>query len=86
MSEQLNGTVSHVAEQSKQIDRAMDKQRQETDQVAAAINEMSSAALEVSGKRAQCCGRCSRDRQTVPAREANSQWQHYSNSGTDRGA
>jgi len=48
MSEQLNGTVSHVAEQSKQIDRAMDKQRQETDQVVAAINEMSSAALEVS--------------------------------------
>ncbi|WP_411740668.1 methyl-accepting chemotaxis protein [Pseudomonas sp. BF-B-15] len=48
MSEQLNGSVSHVAEQSRHIDRAMDKQRQETDQVAAAINEMSSAAQEVS--------------------------------------
>ncbi|WP_460137552.1 methyl-accepting chemotaxis protein [Pseudomonas sp. S1_E04] len=48
MSEQLTGSVSRVAEQSRHIDRAMDQQRQETDQVAAAINEMSSAAQEVS--------------------------------------
>jgi len=34
MSEQLTGSVSHVAEQSRQIDRAMDRQRLETDQVA----------------------------------------------------
>lgn len=47
MSEQLNGSVSRVADQSRQIDRAMDKQRQETDLVAA-INQMSAAAQEVS--------------------------------------
>lgn len=48
MARELNTSVTQVAEQSKCIDQVMERQRQETDQVAAAINQMSSAAQEVA--------------------------------------
>ncbi|OCW20413.1 chemotaxis protein [Pseudomonas sp. S3E12] len=48
MARELSTSVTQVAEQSKCIDQVMEQQRQETDQVAAAINQMSSAAQEVA--------------------------------------
>ncbi len=48
MTVQLNGLVSEVASQAQRSEQAMAQQRQETDQVATAINEMSSAAQEVA--------------------------------------
>ncbi|QJI28427.1 HAMP domain-containing protein [Pseudomonas sp. ADAK18] len=48
MTSQLTGLVSQVSEQAQRSELAMERQRQETDQVATAINEMSSAAHEVA--------------------------------------
>lgn len=48
MTDRLNKLVADVASQAQRSERAMDLQRQETDQVAAAINEMSTAALQVA--------------------------------------
>ena len=48
MTTQLTGLVGQVAEQAARSEEAMQRQRQETDQVATAINEMSSAAQEVA--------------------------------------
>ncbi|BAU74313.1 methyl-accepting chemotaxis protein [Metapseudomonas furukawaii] len=48
MTEQLTGLVGEVAAQAQRSEQAMERQRQETDQVATAINEMSAAAHEVA--------------------------------------
>jgi methyl-accepting chemotaxis protein len=48
MTLRLNALVTGVTDQAQRSERAMDLQRQETDQVAAAINEMSAAALQVA--------------------------------------
>jgi len=48
MTDRLNRLVADVTNQAQRSERAMDLQRQETDQVAAAINEMSAAALQVA--------------------------------------
>lgn len=48
MTGQLTGLVAEVAAQAQRSEKAMDTQRQETDQVATAINEMSAAAQEVA--------------------------------------
>lgn len=48
MTGELNGLVSAVANQAERSEQAMNLQRQETDQVAAAINQMSAAAQEVA--------------------------------------
>ena len=45
---QLGGLVGVVADQAHRSEQAMESQRQETDQVATAINEMSAAASEVA--------------------------------------
>ncbi len=45
---QLTGMVAEVASQAQRSEKAMETQRQETDQVATAINEMSAAAQEVA--------------------------------------
>lgn len=48
MTTQLTGLVSEVSDQAHRSEHAMERQRQETDQVATAINEMSAAAHEVA--------------------------------------
>ncbi|MGM3388012.1 cache domain-containing protein [Stutzerimonas stutzeri] len=48
MTGQLTGMVAEVAAQAQRSEKAMETQRQETDQVATAINEMSAAAQEVA--------------------------------------
>ncbi|WP_425048681.1 methyl-accepting chemotaxis protein [Pseudomonas azotoformans] len=48
MTGQLTGLVSQVSEQAQRSELAMERQRHETDQVATAINQMSSAAQEVA--------------------------------------
>ncbi|SDH90599.1 methyl-accepting chemotaxis sensory transducer with Cache sensor [Pseudomonas abietaniphila] len=48
MTDHLDRLVTDVTLQAQRSERAMDLQRQETDQVAAAINEMSAAALQVA--------------------------------------
>jgi methyl-accepting chemotaxis protein len=48
MTEQLTGLVGEVVAQAQRSEQAMERQRQETDQVATAINEMSAAAHEVA--------------------------------------
>ena len=48
MTGDLTGLVSEVADQAQRSERAMERQRQETDQVATAVNEMSGAAQEVA--------------------------------------
>ncbi|MCG6538704.1 methyl-accepting chemotaxis protein [Pseudomonas sp. KSR10] len=48
MTGQLTGMVAEVAAQAQRSETAMETQRQETDQVATAINEMSAAAQEVA--------------------------------------
>ena len=48
MTDQLTGMVAEVAAQAQRSEKAMETQRQETDQVATAINEMSAAAQEVA--------------------------------------
>lgn len=48
MTGQLTGMVAEVASQAQRSEKAMETQRQETDQVATAINEMSAAAQEVA--------------------------------------
>lgn len=48
MTGQLTGMVAEVAAQAQRSEKAMETQRQETDQVATAINEMSTAAQEVA--------------------------------------
>ncbi|MEB0042128.1 MULTISPECIES: methyl-accepting chemotaxis protein [unclassified Pseudomonas] len=48
MTSQLSGLVTEVSDQAHRSEKAMDRQRQETDQVATAINEMSAAAHEVA--------------------------------------
>ncbi|WP_442963610.1 methyl-accepting chemotaxis protein [Pseudomonas sp. MF6755] len=48
MTTQLNQLVGAVADQAARSEEATDKQRHETDQVAAAINQMSAAAHEVA--------------------------------------
>ncbi|MDE1168620.1 MAG: methyl-accepting chemotaxis protein [Pseudomonas sp.] len=48
MTSQLTGLVVEVADQAQRSENTMERQRQETDQVATAINEMSSAAQEVA--------------------------------------
>jgi methyl-accepting chemotaxis protein len=48
MTTQLTGLVVDVADQAQRSEGAMERQRRETDQVATAINEMSSAAHEVA--------------------------------------
>ena len=48
MTGQLNGLVSDMSSQAQRSEEAMGRQRQETDQVATAIHEMSSAAHQVS--------------------------------------
>ena len=48
MTGQLTQLIAEVTEQAQRSEKAMSQQRQETDQVAAAINEMSSAAHEVA--------------------------------------
>jgi len=45
---QLSGLVGAVSSQAQRSEQAMEGQRQETDQVATAINEMSAAAQEVA--------------------------------------
>nr|WP_287029634.1 methyl-accepting chemotaxis protein [Pseudomonas sp. UBA6310] len=47
-SSELSMLVEAVASQAHRSEQAMDRQRQETDQVATAINEMSAAAQEVA--------------------------------------
>ncbi|WP_372240595.1 methyl-accepting chemotaxis protein [Pseudomonas sp. JG-B] len=48
MTGQLTSLVGEVAAQAQRSEQAMERQRQETDQVATAINEMSAAAHEVA--------------------------------------
>ncbi|MGF0241151.1 methyl-accepting chemotaxis protein [Rhodococcus sp. IEGM1300] len=48
MTSQLTGLVNQVSDQAQRSDKAMERQRHETDQVATAINEMSAAAQEVA--------------------------------------
>jgi methyl-accepting chemotaxis protein len=48
MSRELNVLITDVAEQASRSEKAMNMQRQETEQVAAAINQMSAAALQVA--------------------------------------
>ena len=48
MTAQLSGLVSEVSDQAHLSEKAMERQRHETDQVATAINEMSAAAHEVA--------------------------------------
>jgi len=48
MTSQLNSLVADMATQAQRSEQAMGRQRQETDQVATAIHEMSSAAHQVS--------------------------------------
>lgn len=48
MKHHMNRLVTEVTRQAQRSERAMDVQRQETDQLAAAFNEMSEAALQVS--------------------------------------
>ncbi|RAU43407.1 MULTISPECIES: methyl-accepting chemotaxis protein [unclassified Pseudomonas] len=48
MTYRLNTLVADVADQAQRSEKAMDLQRQETDQVATAIHEMSTAALQVA--------------------------------------
>ncbi|WP_397452457.1 methyl-accepting chemotaxis protein [Pseudomonas sp. NA-150] len=48
MTSQLTGLVSEVSDQAHRSEKAMERQRHETDQVATAINEMSAAAQEVA--------------------------------------
>ncbi|VVP65404.1 Methyl-accepting chemotaxis protein McpP [Pseudomonas fluorescens] len=48
MTSQLTGLVTQVSDQAHRSDKAMERQRHETDQVATAINEMSAAAQEVA--------------------------------------
>lgn len=48
MTTQLTGLVSEVSDQAHRSEKAMERQRHETDQVATAINEMSAAAHEVA--------------------------------------
>lgn len=48
VTKQLTNLLNDVAEQARKTQQAMQQQRQETDQVATAINEMSAAAQEVA--------------------------------------
>jgi methyl-accepting chemotaxis protein len=48
VTQQLNTLVTDVSTQAQRSEVAMNLQRQETDQIAAAVNEMSAAASEVS--------------------------------------
>ena len=48
MTQRLNTLVTDVTDQAQRSEKAMDLQRLETDQVATAINEMSTAALQVA--------------------------------------
>ncbi|MDB6143127.1 MAG: mcp4 6 [Pseudomonas sp.] len=48
MTSQLTGLVGEVSDQAHRSEKAMERQRHETDQVATAINEMSAAAHEVA--------------------------------------
>ncbi|WP_371317555.1 methyl-accepting chemotaxis protein [Pseudomonas gingeri] len=48
MTVQLTTLVAQVSEQTQRSEQAMERQRHETDQVATAINQMSSAAQEVA--------------------------------------
>jgi methyl-accepting chemotaxis protein len=48
MTYRLNNLITDFSAQAQRSERAMDLQRQETDQVATAINEMSTAALQVA--------------------------------------
>lgn len=57
---QLNALVTDVSAQAQRSEVAMNMQRQETDQIAAAVNEMSTAAAEVSHS-AQGAYRAARD-------------------------
>jgi methyl-accepting chemotaxis protein len=45
---QLNSLVGEVSAQSQRLETAMNQQRLETDQIAAAVNEMSTTALQVA--------------------------------------
>ncbi|TWH77258.1 methyl-accepting chemotaxis sensory transducer with Cache sensor [Azomonas agilis] len=47
-TQQLTSLLNEVAQQARKTQQAMQQQRQETDQVATAINEMSAAAQEVA--------------------------------------
>ncbi|WP_371265936.1 methyl-accepting chemotaxis protein [Pseudomonas sp. NFR16] len=48
MGQRLTALVAHVTDQAQRSEQAMALQRQETDQVAAAINQMSAAASQVA--------------------------------------
>src|SRR5690606_28569110 len=48
MTTELDGLVVQATQQTLRSEQAMQRQRNETDQVATAINEMSSAAQEVA--------------------------------------
>jgi methyl-accepting chemotaxis protein len=48
MTNHLNTLVFNVTDQTQRSEQAMELQRQETDQVATAINQMSTAALQVA--------------------------------------
>ena len=48
MTVQLTALVGQVSDQAQRSEQAMERQRHETDQVATAINQMSSAAQEVA--------------------------------------
>jgi len=47
-TQRLNALVEQVSEQAERSELAMSLQRQETDQIAAAVNELSAAAAEVA--------------------------------------
>lgn len=47
-TQRLNALVVQVSEQAERSELAMSRQRQETDQIAAAVNELSAAAAEVA--------------------------------------
>ncbi len=65
-SAELSRLVEAVTSQAHRSEQAMDRQRQETDQVATAINEMSAAAQEVAS---------SAQRASVAAQETDQQGQ-----------
>jgi methyl-accepting chemotaxis protein len=48
MTGQLNASVVEVTAQAQRSEKLMDHQRQETDQIAAAVNQMSAAAADVA--------------------------------------
>lgn len=72
MTGQLTGLVTQVSEQAQRSEQAMERQRHETDQVATAINEMSSAAQEVA--RSARARPWRRSRPTRKARRLNAWW------------